>query len=1565
MSPIAAASWVTALHATLIAGAAFSTIIAVLLAAKSARQKRNKSALYEDADGVATEETQSRYNKTIKWLFIFLGLFSPAGLGTAIAYGVGDIFEQHQRYRSTASGCCICIVTANVIVSKNPVARFNVALFGAFSSIMLCGNVLIEHAPLPGTPVQRGFSHSETSRILAAVNSIVALVTLYLCLSIPRAPQLFLDGRVVQPVNSVSFISRNTFSWPSPYLALAWASKQLDFPDLDALDSMTRAKDLYESYMSWGPKYGIFKLMIYDHAMGLTWQYIITIIDAFIILLPQMTMYRLLLVLEARDNGEDVGYRLWMWVLCLGITVIIQGGVNNAMWFISYCRVNIPWRIQLSALVFAKAMRKKDVKGSSSKDKDPAASVSEETLLGEDPSPKKEEDEEEDPEATLQKMRQGVINLIGVDANRIAMFGTFNNAFLGAIFRLAVAFTFLGQLLGWQALLAGIAVQAAFMPINIYFSKRYSDSQDMLMKVRDKKLAALNEALNGIRQIKFSALENRWQKKIGDVREEELNAQWRVFTSDVILLMCWILGPVLLSAASIAVYAVVHGTLPPSVAFTTIAVLAEIEGTLAYIPELTTNALDAWVSIKRIRDYLNTPEKEDVLTPGDDIHFDNATLAWPSDDEVGADAFKLNGVNIQFPTGELSVISGRTGSGKSLLLASILGEAEILHGSVTVPKAPPLSERFDTKANKGNWIIPSAIAFVCQQPWIENRTFRDNVTFDLPFDEERYRKVLSACALEKDVLTLSDGELTEIGANGINLSGGQRWRITLARALYSRAGILIMDDIFSAVDSHVGKHIFENALTGDLASGRTRILVTHHVSLALPATMYEVQLGDGKVDHAGFVDELRRNNVLENIVEAAEEEVLPDEEVIDEVVDDSQITQLTSGVEHMRRASHLSAIDNAGTQDPRKFVEEEKREEGRIKFSVYGKYFKASGGPGFWIFVFTVFAGYQGLLLLRSWILRLWTEKSHAEAMMITTQSHTYNRYASAYVNHSTMQPIRVSEAMDSDMKFYLSLYLGLAVFICIEGTLRYLLVFYGSIKASRRLFNQLTYAVLRAPLRWLDTVPVGRILNRFTADFNILDSQLAYYCSFLIYNGLVVIGIVVAAVIVSPLIILCAAILFSVCWRYAMYFLAGAREAKRLESVAKSPIFEFFSTALQGVTTVRAFAKAQTYVDQMFKKLDTYAETCWYQWICNRWLGWRLTAIGAVFAVVTAALVVSLKGIDAALGGFALAFTLNYTDSIIWLLRNYAMVELGMNATERIIEYGEIAIEDQSGADAPAIWPTEGRVEVSDLVVGYAPDLPAVLKGLTFSVERNERVGVVGRTGAGKSSLTLALFRFLEPREGSIHIDGIDISKIKLEDLRSRLSIIAQDPVLFSGTIRTNLDPFNEYPDHELREALERVHLVPSSSAASTIAVPDSSHGTQDGTHTPGNINIFRSLTSTVTEGGQNLSQGQRQLLCLARAIVARPKVMVLDEATSAVDKATDELIQRSIRDEFRNSTLIVIAHRLSTIADFDRILVMSDGKVAEFDTPKKLLETEDGVFRAMVEDSGERDVLKEMIMG
>ncbi len=361
--------------------------------------------------------------------------------------------------------------------------------------------------------------------------------------------------------------------------------------------------------------------------------------------------------------------------------------------------------------------------------------------------------------------------------------------------------------------------------------------------------------------------------------------------------------------------------------------------------------------------------------------------------------------------------------------------------------------------------------------------------------------------------------------------------------------------------------------------------------------------------------------------------------------------------------------------------------------------------------------------------------------------------------------------------------------------------------------------------------------------------------------------------------------------------------------------------------------------------------------WLFNQWMSLRLSLVAASFASLLAGLIVLLPGIDASLAGFALAFAIRYNDAIIWTIRSYASLEMDMNATERVVEYSQITTEDLGGDDAPLAWPNEGRLEVRDLVVAYAPDLPPVLDKLSFTVEKNQRVGIVGRTGAGKSSLTLALFRFLEARQGIITIDGIDISRLKLHGLRSRLVIIPQDPVLFSGTVRTNLDPFGIYTDAELRAALQKVHLI-RPSTNETPSTLDAS------TTEEAKFNIFDSLSARVSEGGLDFSQGQRQLLCLARSILTRPKIMILDEATSAVDKATDALIQRSIHHEFSESTLLVVAHRLATVAEFDKILVMGDGKAVEFGTPRELMGKK-GAFWRMVCTSGYKEALEKMIFG
>ena len=537
--------------------------------------------------------------------------------------------------------------------------------------------------------------------------------------------------------------------------------------------------------------------------------------------------------------------------------------------------------------------------------------------------------------------------------------------------------------------------------------------------------------------------------------------------------------------------------------------------------------------------------------------------------------------------------------------------------------------------------------------------------------------------------------------------------------------------------------------------------------------------------------------------------------------------------------------------------------------------------------------------------------------------------------------------SMQGDLFFYLSLYVAISLAASALEVAQFFFLNYASIKSSKVLFQDLLSVVLAAPLRWLDTVPVGRIVNRFTADIYQLDCilgpQLAAFMKFMFQ----ILGILIAGGLVSPAILIPATALLAASLKLSLTYLAAAREMKRLESVSRSPIIEHFTSSLLGLGTIRAYDKAQYYQHSMHNRIDSHSKASWNLWLFNWWVQIRIGALGAIFAAIVAVVVVRI-GISASLAGFVISFILQYNVAVSNSLRLYSSVEMAMNGAERVIDYTKIETESQGGIDPPAAWPVQGRVEVHDLVVGYAPELPPVLNGLTFHIESNQRVGVVGRTGAGKSSLTLALFRFLEYREGNVIIDGLDISKIKLSALRSRLAIVPQHPILFSGTIRSNLDPFDKYSDTELRATMERVHLIHL----------DDSHS---------DTNSQFSLSTTVSQGGLNFSQGQRQLLCLARSILQQPKIMILDEATSAVDKETDGLIQQAIRTEFgrNSSSLLVIAHRLSTVADFDRILVMDQGRMVEFGTPQELLSIKGGVFKDLVEQSGEKASVEQIIYG
>lgn len=982
-------------------------------------------------------------------------------------------------------------------MEPHPVKRYRSGIIGATSSLVLfCLLTLAMGRKIPETNLQsRAQTVLNTTQLAAAFLLSVAF------LSFPRRPDVFLpNGKVVEKMTKVSALGRIAFTWPTYLLDLSGSKKTFDMTDLPGLNALTRSKNKHDAFMAMKQGGRLWQRLFRAYWLQFIWLWSLVLVHSLLSYIPRFAVLRLLQILEQRTVKEDIDYtEAWLWVGGLAASNVLSVVFETQLGWVMWSDLTIPIQAQLSTLIFSKAMRKKDCK-EAPKTEQPATN-------GHGSSGADANKEGKPPIASddvQQPSEQGTINLIAVDAPRVSQMAGFTLYFVMIFFRFFLAVAFLWMLVGWKSLAVGLATNGVCLPFNGYFAKRYADSQKKLMAARDRKVGVVTEALHGIRQIKFAALERQWETRINEVRKQELRQLWLSFIADTVQRLTYTAGPVLLAAAALSTYVYINEELTASVAFTALGVFAQLEGVLGMIPDFVTMLLDAKISAGRIDDFLETSEKVANRAQADSILFSNVSVTFPSDEKLEdrTERFKLRSLDLEFPNNELSVISGKTGSGKSLLLAAILGEVDVLEGTISVPEGLPISERYDPKAVADNWIIPSSIAFVSQQPWIENASIKDNIIFGLPLDPIRYQEVIESCALPKDFEMLEDGDMTEVGAQGISLSGGQRWRVTFARALYSRAGILVLDDLFSALDAHVGKYIFEHALTGELAKDRTRILVTHHVALCLPKTKYAVLLADGTVERAGMVEELERTGGLKEILRSEEETVGLDSEV--GLVDGAELTSTksaTSGV--------VKTLDKppAPRHKPKKLVEDETRETGGIKRQIYRDYLKASGGIPFWIFVFFGFIIAQALTVGRSWWIKLWTS-SYADSGAISRNSYIYQEPAMTLMVNPTALPI--STGRDT-LGFYLGIYVALSSISILVGTARFFYIYTGSIRASRTVFESLTFSVLRMPLRWIDTVPIGRILNRFTADFSIIDSRLAHDVAQTAASSFSVIGVVVA----------------------------------------------------------------------------------------------------------------------------------------------------------------------------------------------------------------------------------------------------------------------------------------------------------------------------------------------------------------------------------------------------------------------------------------------------------------------
>ncbi|KAL4789131.1 P-loop containing nucleoside triphosphate hydrolase protein [Aspergillus venezuelensis] len=1473
--------------------------------------RRDKSYTLIDSD---SDDESVAMGKAPRSLWQRICLVLVAAVATAVACWSWMINQDTTITKVLEFVTWATILSQESAVSTNqdPRERYNLGCYSALSALTTGVAIVLPKALL--------LSRDERSVALSSIDAltviqlVAAFILLIVNLSMPRGAAIYREGRIVDAQDSVSFLNRYTFAWAYKTLSVSIKKGRLEPDDLPLVAQEVRAQTLSNNFFDKGSTSVQWKRWFELYWKNAAAQITIQLCSGGVRFLPNFLLLSLLRLFEDRDEGASNQLQLWLTALCLGLSMITSSWLISLRNFIADLKISLPVNEQLFAVITKKAMSLKDIVL-------PARSSGVNDENDED------ENDDDDEKDEASRTKHSILNLLGVDVGKISDFIAYSHLLLDSVVELILTIIFLLYLMGWKATVAGCAIPFLLSPVYYKITQAYSQKEQALMERRDEKSASLTEMVRGMRQIKFSALESEWYQKIQKLRGQELKEQQAVFWMNIALTAIWTFGPICMSFLSIVAYTYLTGSISPSTAFTALSLFENLQNILSILPEIVTDLLDARVSLRRIARFLGLEDHDDERELGDAIIFANATVTWPSrnsDDPLAQ--FQLKDLNLHFPTGELSIISGRSGSGKSLLLQALIGEVDIVKGSVTFPHAASSPE---PPCGPDDWIVEGAVAYVSQDPWIENATIRDSILFGLPMNRTRYDDVLEACALLPDMKIFPEGDKTDIGANGVNLSGGQKWRLALARALYSRASILVLDDVFSAVDAHVGRHLYENALMGSLARGRTRILATHHVKLCQDGAAYFVKLDKGIVAQSHQSDSS----------EGAFSETADSSETSDI---DSRPTPPKPSVDQNRRASVSST---------KKFYEDEKRETGVVKTKVYKAYISASGGSLAWVMIGVLLVVLLILNLAIPYWVSIWTRSYEESNNTLNTQSPNTGPLAEAAPRAH----------LDKRLVYYGSIYLAISVASWILENIRLAIILHGSIRASKQMFEQFTATTLRAPLRFLDTTPVGQILNRFTSDFGTLDSDLALDFSSMMHALISVLGVIVAALVASPLIVGIGIVALAASWVVGYIYVTGAREAKRLESTAKSPIFELVGSLLTGLPTIRAFGRSEAYLKRMYGLIDIHCQTLWHRRLFACWQEFWLSLVGAIFVASVTMIFVSIRTLDAPLAGFALSFALDMSSNISWMLSQYADLEINLNAAERIIEYTNIDQEPVSGDPVPATWPLQGRIEVKDLSVSYAADLPPVLKNLNFSIKGGERVGVVGRTGAGKSSFAMTLLRCLDIRSGTIHIDGIDISQVSLHDLRSRVGIISQDPIVFAGSIREVLDPFNQHGDAELRNALEKVGLT--SPNQNDEQDPTS---TTDPNTDPSPSNIIP-LSFTIAESGKNLSQGQRQLLCLARALVSRPKILIMDEATASIDMESDQRIQRVLREEIRGygCTLIVIAHRLSTIADFERILVLDKGQVREFDTPGKLMRMEGGLFRSMVEGSGERGVVEGMVFG
>ncbi|KAF8958075.1 multidrug resistance-associated ABC transporter [Flammula alnicola] len=1091
-------------------------------------------------------------------------------------------------------------------------------------------------------------------------------------------------------------------------------------------------------------------------------------------------------------------------------------------------------------------------------------------------------------------------NLVTTDLNNIVGARDFLLVVLYVPLQISLCMVFLYRLLGWSSFV-GFGVMLILLPLPGWVAKKIQQAQAQRMKATDARVQTVSEAINVIRMVKLFGWEHKMSERLQEKREEELRLIWKTKFLNYVSAMMGFILPTLTMLTTYGVYTVImKQELNASKIFSSMAVFSLLREQIFRLTSQTVTIIQGKVSLDRLDEFLHKTELLDsflevskpsspvpVPTPAEsssDIGFKNATFSWSLDDEGGYTTpsgrvykLRIDG-ELLFKRNAINLVIGPTGSGKTSVLMALLGE---MHFIVSSPDS-----WFNLPRDGG-------VAYASQESWVQNETIRDNILFGSEYDEERYRKVIKQCALERDLELFDAGDATEVGERGLTLSGGQKARITLARAIYSPAEIILLDDVLAALDVHTSSWIVDECFRGDLVKNRTILLVTHNVALASPVADFIVSIGtDGRVKSRGTEISLA---------------LARDPKLASEVKHDKEVTEI--GQEDIDTAPKGHADG--------KLVVAEEIVEGHVTWKSF-KLILASLAGDHPIAFFTVV---MAALLLNEWT--------------FTFQVWFLGYWGAQYETHP---------ASEVPVYLYLFAYSAIILLFCISfSTSNWIFFMYGSIRASRIINNRLIDSMFGSTLRWLDETPVGRIITRCTQDIRAIDSPIPQYLYWVVDCVSGILMKLGAIVLFTPIFLgpgIGVAIIGL--WMGNMY-LKAQLSVKRETSNARSPMTSHFTAAIHGIVSIRAYGAQDKFKAESLVRINHYTRVSRMSYNLNRWIGVRIDALSASFTVALASYLIYSPSIGASNTGFSLNMAVEFTTLILYLVRIYNEFEVQSNSLERIQGYIDIEHEPKptEAGKPPAAWPASGDLRVEKLSARYSQSGPKVLHDISFHIASGERVGVVGRTGSGKSSLTLALLRCILT-EGEVYFDGVPTSHVNLDALRTSITIIPQTPELLSGTLRGNLDPFDQNDDAMLNAALQAAGLFSLQEDAGETSL---------------------SLDTKIASGGGNLSVGQRQIIALARAMVRGSKLLILDEATSAIDYKTDAVIQNTLRSQLGNDvTVITVAHRLQTIMDADKIMVLDSGRIAEFGKPKDLLLKEDGMLRALVDGSGDKEKLYEL---